>query len=59
MSKKPHALFESLYTQYHPMVLHLCVGFMQGDKALAHDHFAGSFYQCLECAGQIQGECFL
>lgn len=29
--------FESLHNQYFSMVLHLCRGFMKGDRELAHD----------------------
>ena len=30
-------IFDSLYAQYHAMVLQLCMGFMKGDQALAQD----------------------
>lgn len=29
--------FENLHSQYFSMVLHLCRGFMKGDRDLAHD----------------------
>lgn len=37
MSDKHRSLFESLYMQYNPMVRHMSMGFMKGDKELAND----------------------
>ncbi len=36
MSAK-NTLFESLYTDYHPMVLQMCLGFVKGDHDQAND----------------------
>lgn len=44
------ALFESLYRDYHPLVLQLCRGFMKGDMDLAKGSDAGGVYQYLACA---------
>ncbi len=56
MSKKNQALFESLYTQYHAMVLHLCVGFMQGDRALAHDLSQEVFINVWNALDKFKGD---
>lgn len=37
MNDKNRSLFESLHMQYNPMVQHMCMGFMKGDKELAND----------------------
>jgi len=37
MSQDLRSAFESLHSQYQPMVLHMCRGFVKGDREQAHD----------------------
>jgi RNA polymerase sigma factor (sigma-70 family) len=37
MMSDPRSRFEALHSQYHSMVLHLCRGFVRGDREQAHD----------------------
>lgn len=37
MQKNRNELFETIYHQHHPMVLQMCLGFVNGDRDIAND----------------------
>lgn len=49
-------LFESLYQQYHPMVLQMCMGFMKGDAAQASDLAQEAFINTWMALPKFKGE---
>ena len=50
------ALFESLYRDYHPLVLQLCRGFMKGDMDLAKDLTQEVFINTWRALGNYRNE---
>ena len=49
-------LLESLYKQYHPMVLQMCLGYMKGDHDLAKDIVQEVFINIWNALSGFKGE---
>jgi RNA polymerase sigma factor (sigma-70 family) len=58
MSSPPAPLppFEALYQQYHPMVLQVCLGYVQGDRDQAKDLAQEIFINIWRALPQFRGE---
>lgn len=49
-------IFKSIYHQYHPMVLQMCMGFMKGDRAQATDLAQEAFINTWTALPKFKGE---
>ena len=47
--------FETIYSQHHPMVLQMCLGYMKGDRDTAHDLSQEVFISVLNNLNQFKG----
>jgi RNA polymerase sigma factor (sigma-70 family) len=56
MNDEQKIRFESIYQQYHPMVLQMCTGFMKGDRVQASDLAQEVFINTWMALPQFRGE---
>lgn len=56
MSSELRSTFESLHRQYHGMVLHLCRGFVRGDREQAYDLSQEVFINTWNSLPSFRGE---
>lgn len=55
-SKDRESIFEELYSTHQDMVFHLCLGFMKGNVALAHDLSQEVFINCWRAIDKFRGQ---
>lgn len=56
MNQPSRSDFESLHKQYHAMVLHLCRGYVKGDREQAHDLSQEVFINAWNALPSFRGE---